>query len=159
MKIMIAYYSWQGHTQKVVEELASKLEAHLERIEAVKESGMATKGMKAALGFKSDIKPCKTDISDVDYLVIATPVWAGHYTPYINKYISMLSGCSGKPFSVLVEMGRSGGEKTIQQTRKALEKKGMQFVSSAMTIEAEVESNNFSEIVSELAESIKKFEK
>ena len=45
-------------------------------------------------------------------------------------------------------MGRSGGEKTIQQTRKALEKKGMQFVSSAMTIEAEVEANNFSEIVS-----------
>jgi menaquinone-dependent protoporphyrinogen IX oxidase len=158
MKIMIAYYSWQGHTQKVVEELASKLEAHLERIEPVKESGMATKGMKAALGLKADIKPFKTDISDLDYLVVATPVWAGHWTPYINKYISMLSGCSEKPFSALVEMRGRGGDKTIQQIRTALEKKGMQYVSSAMTIEADVEANNFSETVSELAKSIKNFE-
>lgn len=157
MNIMVAYYSWKGHTQKVAEELANELDAHLEKIEALKESGMASKGMKAYFGLKSDIKPCKTDISQVDYLIVATPVWSGHATPYVNKYLSLLSGCSGKCFSVLTEMGQSGGDKTIAQIRKILEKKGMTFVSSAITIEKEVDSGNYKDTISKLADSIKEY--
>jgi flavorubredoxin len=114
--------------------------------------------MKAFFKLKTDINPCKTDLNDVDHLVIATPVWAGHSTPIINKYISLLSNCSGKSFSVLVEMSGSGGDKTILQIRKALENKGMEFVSSAMTIEAEVDADNFHDTISQFAESIKNLE-
>jgi flavodoxin len=158
MKVMVAYFSWQGHTQKVAEEVASMLQAPLQRIEAKKDSNIAIKGMKAYFGLKTDIKPCKTDLDDIDHLVIATPVWAGHSTPIINKYISLLTNCSGKSFSVLVEMRDSGGDKTIQQIRKALENKGMAFVSSAMTVEAEVDADNFHETVSQFVESIKNLE-
>jgi flavorubredoxin len=131
------------------------LDADLERITPLKDLNIAMKGIKAVLGLKSDIKTCKIDIKDVDYLVIATPVWAGHSTPYVNKFISLLSGCSGKCFSVLVEMSGSGGDGTIEQVRKSLEKKGMQFVSSAITVEEEVGSGNYKDTVSKLADSIK----
>ena len=157
MEIMIAYYSWQGHTEKVVEELANKLDARLERIEALKDSSMAIKGMKAAFGLKSDIRPCKTDLGDIDYLVIATPVWANRPTPMINKYLSLITGSSGKCFSVLVEMSQSGGEETITMIRRDLEKKDMQFVSSAITIEKEVESGNYKDTISKLADSINEY--
>jgi len=159
MEIMVVYYSWHGHTQKVVEELANKLNARLERIEEVKDSHIAIKGMKAAFRLKSDIRPCKTDLSDIDYLVVASPVWAGHMTPAINKYLSLVTGSSEKCFSVLAEMSKSGGDQTIKDVRKSLEKKGMQFVSSAITIEEEVESDNYRDTVSKLADSIKKYVK
>ena len=155
MNVIIAYYSWQGHTQKVVEALASKIDAPTERIEAVKESGMAMKAMKAYLGFKSDIKPCKTDLSEINHLVVATPVWARHPTPYINKYLSLLTNTQGKTFSVLVEMKESGAEKTIEKIRDALEKKDMKFITAAVTVEEEVEAREFDQTVFKLAESIK----
>lgn len=132
---MIAYYSWQGHTQKVVEALASKLDAPTERIEAVKESKIIIKGIKASLGFKSDIKPCKTDLSEIDHLVVATPVWAGHPTPYMNKYLSLLTNTQEKTFSALVEMRASGADKTIEKIRDALEKKDMRFIAAVVTVE------------------------
>ena len=156
MKVLIAYYSWQGHTRKVVELLAQKLDAQTERIEPIKQSGMATKAMKAYFSLKSDIKPCKTDLSDVDHLVVATPVWADHPTPYIMKYISLLTNTRGKTFSILVEMGGRGADKTIKKVRKGLEKKGMEFVTSAVTVERDVDNDNFDSTVSDLAETIKK---
>jgi len=157
MNILIAYYSMTGHTQKVCQLLAEMLGADLERIEALKESGLAVKGMKAAFNMKSDIKPCRTDMDDIDFMVVATPVWAGHFTPYINKYLSILSNCRDTPFSVLAEMNKSGGDKAIEQVRKSLEKKGMQFVSSAVTIEEDVETYRFIDTVSKLSDSIKKY--
>lgn len=157
MNILVTYYSMDGHTQKVCEFLAEQLGADLERIEALKESNLAMKGMKAGLNLKSDIKPCRTDMAGVDFLVVATPVWAGHFTPYIHKYLSMLTNCREIPFSVLAEMGKSGGDKAIEQVRKSLEKKGMLFVSSAITIEEEVEADKYTETVSKLADSIKQY--
>ena len=156
MNVIVAYYSWQGHTEKVAEEIASKLDAELVKIEALKDSGMPIKAMKAMFGMKSDIKPCKTDLSDIDHLVVATPVWAGHSTPFMNKYLSLLENCSGKSFSVVAEMGKSGAEKTINQIRNELEKKGMKFVSSAFTLEKDVNEGNFDDKTSKLVETIKK---
>ncbi|WP_321421746.1 flavodoxin [uncultured Methanobacterium sp.] len=155
MKIMIAYYSWQGHTHKVVEALAEKLDAETERIKPAKPSGMATKAMNAYFSLKSDINPCRTDLSSVDHLIVATPVWADHPTPYVMKYISLLTNTSGKTFSILVEMGGRGADKTIKKVRKGLEKKGMEFVTSAVTVEKDVDDDNFDLTVSTMAESIK----
>jgi flavodoxin len=155
MKIMIAYYSWQGHTRKVVESLAEKLDAETERIEPVKPSGMTTKAMKAYFSLKSDINPCRTDLSNVDHLIVATPVWADHPTPYVMKYISLLTKTSGKTFSILVEMGGRGADKTIKKVKKGLEKKGMEFVTFAVTVEKDVDDDNFDLTVSDMVESIK----
>jgi hypothetical protein len=77
---------------------------------------MVIKGIKASLVFKSDIKPCKTDLSEIDHLVVATPVWAGHPSPYMNKYLSLLTNTQEKTFSALVEMRASGADKTIEDS-------------------------------------------
>jgi hypothetical protein len=102
----------------VAEEIASKLDAELVKIESLKDSGMHIKAMKVMFGMKSDIKSFKTDLSDIDHLVVATPVWAGHSTPFMNKYLSLLENCSGKSFSVVAEMGKISAEKTINQIEK-----------------------------------------
>ena len=154
MKILIAYYTWQGHTGKVAKALASRTGADLVQIEPERESGMVMKAMSALLSRSAPIRPCKTDLSGVDFLVIASPVWVQKVPPYVNRYIALLSNTSGKPFSLLAEMGGRGAEKAIAHMRKRLEAKGMQFVSSAFTLEAEVESGSFVPKIGEFAKTI-----
>jgi flavodoxin len=154
MKTLVAYYTWQGHTGKVAKALASRIGADLVQIEPERESGMFMKAMGAMLGRSAPIRPCKTDLSGVDFLVIASPVWAQKVPPYVNRYISLLSNTSGKPFSLVAEMGGRGAEKAIVHMRKRLEATGMQFISSAFTLEAEVDSGSFVPKIEEFAKSI-----
>ena len=154
MKTIVAFYSWKGHTGKVAKALAGRIGADLVQVEAERESGMFGKAMGAMLGRSAPIRPCKTDLSGVDFLVVASPVWAGKVPPYVNRYISRLSNTSGKPFSLVAEMGGRGAEKAIAHMRKKLEAKGMQFVSSAFTLEAEVDSGSFMPKIEEFAKTI-----
>ncbi|MDI6719728.1 MAG: NAD(P)H-dependent oxidoreductase [Methanomicrobiales archaeon] len=156
MKILIVYYSWQGHTEKVATALRETLDADLERIVPQTESGMGSKAMKAALGLRAKIRPARTDLSDVDYLVVATPIWAGRVPPYINEYLAQVSGASGKPFSVLTESRSPGVAKAVAAVRGPLERKGMRFVSSASTLEANVDADAIDTVLAEFADTIRK---
>ena len=156
MKILIVYYSWKGHTETVARALGQKTGGTVVRIEPVIDPGthIGRMGMKAAFGMKEAIKPVQTDISEIDHLVIATPVWSHNMPPFMRQYLSALSGCSGKKFSVLVEMGGSGGEKVVKKVRKVLEGNGMTFAASAITIEKDVDAGNFSIALDDLAQKI-----
>ncbi len=112
--------------------------------------------MKAFFRMKSLIKPVKSDLAGIDTLVIASPVWAGKVPPYVNQYIDSVTGGNGKPFHVIVEMGGRGDKNAIAVVRKALERKGMKFVSSASTIEKDVDSGSFAGTVETFAAGIRK---
>ncbi len=152
--VLIAYYSWQGHTEKVATALAKRIGGRLATIEPVSEVGVFRKGMMAMLGMRAAIRPVQTDLSDVDFLVVATPVWMQKVPPYINEYLSEVTNAAGKPFSVLVEMGGSGAENAVAIVKKSLEAKGMRFVSSAATLESEVNAGQFGPAIDEFARTI-----
>ena len=156
MTIRIAYFSWRGHTEKVAAMLADLLQAGTVRIEPLTEPGIARQGLKAAFSMRSPIKPCITDLAGIDELVVATPVWSGKVPPYVNDYLAAVTGGEGKPFHVIVEMGGRGAEGAISSVRKHLEPKGMRFISSAWTIEAEVENGTYSATVEKFAAGIQK---
>jgi flavodoxin len=154
--IRIAYFSWKGHTQKVAAALAERVNAELVRIEPLKEHNIAIGGMKAFLAKQAPIKPCKTDLTGIDTLIIATPVWSGKVPPYVNEYLSAVTSGEGKPFHVIAEMGGSGSESAIATVKNQLEKKGMRFVSSAATVERDVDSGAFTRTVDTFAAGILK---
>ena len=156
MNTLIAYYSRTGHTEKVVNDLAKKIGANLERIEGEHESAEPGKALSSLLTMQVDIKKCKTDLSDTDFLIVATPVWADGPSPYIERYLSMVSNCKGKPFSALIETAQGGGKRTLAQIRKALERKGMRYVSSAFTFESDVDAGRYNEVIERFAATIKK---
>ena len=141
MRILCVYYSWKGHTAKVAERLGDLLHVEPVRIEPVVESGMFSKAMKALLGWSSPIKPVKEDLTDIDVLVLASPVWAGKVPPYVNEYINRMSMCEGKRCYVLVEMGASGADSAIGHLKGRLENKGMKLAGSTFTIEKEVDED------------------
>ena len=156
MAILVVCYSWKGHTEKVATALAEILGAELVRIEPARESGIAGNALKAFFGMRSAIRPAKTDLSGTDTLVIASPVWAGKVPPYVNEYLASVTGGNGKPFHVLVEMGGRGDASAIGLVRKALEKKGMKFVSSASTIEKDVDGGSFQGTIEKFAAGIRR---
>jgi len=156
MAIRIAYFSWKGHTQKVATALAERLNAELVRIEPLKEFTIAAGGMKALFAMKSPIKPCKTNLAGIDELIIATPVWSHKIPPYVNEYLSAVTGGEGKHFHVIAEMGGRGSESAIAAVKTQLEKKGMHFVSSAATVERDVDSGAFTAMVEKFAVGILK---
>jgi flavodoxin len=155
MTIRIAYYSWKGHTEKVATALAKLLDAELVRIEPVREGGVAGNAMKALFRMKAPIKPAKADLTGVDTLIIASPVWAGKVPPYVNAYLGSVTGGNGKPFHVLAEMGGRGDQSAIAVVKKALEGKGMKFISSATTIEKDVDSGSFARTIEAFAADIR----
>lgn len=156
MKILIAYYSWKGHTETVARDLTGKLNATMVKIEPLTDpgTGMFGKVFTSILGMRGRIKPGQVDLKDFDHLVIATPVWAHKIPPYTRQYLSLLTNCSGKKFSVLAEMGGSGADSAIGIVRKILEAKGMTFVTSAATIEKDVEAQKVGATTEEFARKI-----
>jgi len=156
LTIRIAYFSWKGHTEKVASALSRLLDAELVRIEPLRESGMPGRLLKTLFFIRSAIKPCPTDLAGIEELIIVTPVWAAKLPPYVNEYLAEVSGGMGKPFHVIAEMAGRGSEGTIAAVRKELEKKGMHFVSSATTMEQDVDSGAFMATVEAFASGVKK---
>ena len=155
MRVLCAYYSWKGHTQKVAECLCAALSAEPARILPEHEpSGMAGNAMRALFGLRSPIKSGITDLSEFDILVLASPVWAQKVPPYVNEYISRLTNCEGKPCYVVVEMGGSGAESAISHLKGRLEKRGLRLLGSTFTLEKNVDSGDFLDPVKNFAESI-----
>ncbi|MBN1167213.1 MAG: NAD(P)H-dependent oxidoreductase [Methanospirillaceae archaeon] len=154
MNCLIAYYSWKGHTKEVATTLAKELSAEMNFIEPARPIHIVSEAFKAFFSMKSPIKPMKTEISDYDVLIIASPVWCGKVPPYVNEYLDSIDGGAGKPFYVIVEMGGRGADSAIAVIRKRLEKKGMIFKSSVYTIEKNVESGEFKEKASTFARAI-----
>lgn len=156
MNTLIAYYSRTGHTEKVATDLAQKIGASLVHIESYHEPSKSGKSLSSLLTLQAEIKPCKIDLSDVDFLIVATPVWADGPSPYVERYLSMLTNCRGKLFSALIETSQGGGKRTLSQIRKALERKGMRYVSSAFTFEGDVDAGKYHEVIEHFAATIKK---
>ncbi len=154
MNYRIAYYSWKGHTKEVATTLAKDLSADVDSIEPARPIHIISEAFKAFFSMKSPIKPMKTDISDYDALIIASPVWCGKVPPYVHEYLDLIEGGAGKPFYVIVEMGGRGADSAIAVIRKRLEKKGMRFGSSTHTIEKGVESGDYKETVGSFAREI-----
>lgn len=157
MKILIVFYSWTGRTETLAGAIGQKLGAHVLRIEPLVDLGEDTKkkGMNALLGQKEAIKPIRSDMADVDHLIIATPVWAFNLPPYTRQYLSGLTNCAGKKFSVLAEMGGIGGKRVVKKVREILEEKGMRFVASVLTIEKDVDAGKYEETLEGFAQKIR----
>jgi flavodoxin len=156
MKILIAFYSWTGHTETLAQSLGKKLVADVVRIEPLEDLGkkIGKEGMKALFGQREAIKPVQVDLTDVDHLIIATPVWIASVPPYTREYLANIINCKGKKFSVLAEMGGRGGKRVVRKVRKVLEKKDMTFVASVQTIEKDVDAGNFDQTLEDFAKKI-----
>lgn len=116
MRILIIYYSRDGHTKSVATELAQALGADLEEIVDQKSRrgivGWLLGGRDATRKRETQIAPTKYNPAQYDLVVIGTPIWAWNMTPAVRAYLAQTKG-KIKQAAFFCTQGGSGGEKTF----------------------------------------------
>ena len=92
MKKLIVYYSMDGNTQYIAEQMAERLAA--ETLQLVPKKTYLDKcfakyfwgGKSAIMGEKPELEPYSVDFSLYDEIIIGFPVWAGTFAPPIRTF-------------------------------------------------------------------------
>ena len=124
MKIAIVYYSLNGNVRYVSEKIAKELSADL--IELVPVKAYPDKGMKkfiwggSAVTFKKkpELQPYDFRSAGYDMVIIATPVWAGSYTPPLRTFFED-NDLTGKKIAVVASSAGGNTAKCIEAVRTA----------------------------------------
>ncbi|GMO50867.1 MAG: flavodoxin [Termitinemataceae bacterium] len=93
MKTLIIYYSYDGNTELVVNELKPLLNADVLRLETIDEkkrtglSKYAWGGSQIFMKARPKLKTFSTNFADYDLIVLGTPVWAGTPAPAMNSFL------------------------------------------------------------------------
>lgn len=126
MKVLIAYYSRTGITERIANMIKEELNADIERIDDGDKFkgpiGYLKGGFNAVGGRLCEIKPPKKDPSNYDLTIIATPVWGSHPTPGVLTYI-VQNKDKFNDVAGFATCNGSGGEKTLSQISNACGKK------------------------------------
>ena len=131
MRMIVVFYSFEGNTKLIAENIAGTISADILELKPKKE--IRSKGfMKYFRGVKAvitrampELSPIQRDLQDYDILFIGTPVWAGTYAPPLNAFFSTLS-VSNKKIALFCCHGGGKG-KIFEKMQKAL--KGNQILS------------------------------
>jgi flavodoxin len=92
MKILIAYYSKTGKTERVAKDLAQGLSADIEKIIDQKNRqgiwGYLSGGREAMKKKLTTIAPLTKNPADYDLVILGMPVWGWNLTPALRTYLS-----------------------------------------------------------------------
>jgi len=120
MRTLIVYYSLEGNTAHVAEQLARALGAETLRLEPVKEypSGGMKKflwgGKSAVMGEEPPLKPYAFEPGDWDCLIFGFPVWASNVTPPLRTFVKAHGAeLADKRIAAYACQSGAGGEKAI----------------------------------------------
>ena len=127
MKRLIVYYSLEGNTEYIADELCEKLSA--DKLKLVPKKAYADKGFakffwggkSAVMAEKPELEPYDVDIASFDEIIIGFPVWAGNITPPIRTFVSE----NGEPLkekriAVFACQSGAGAEKAFDKLKDLL---------------------------------------
>lgn len=131
MRILVAYYSKTGTTEKVASVIREKLEEKGHSIELVK---IAPKEELKAYQYKKngkdvELKSPVLDLQKFDLAIVGTPVWSFCPTPIVLSYLRSLRNTNGKKFALFATCTALPGT-TMQRMGSILSTKGGTVVNS-----------------------------
>ena len=118
-RTLVLYYSLTGNTKMVAEEIANRLGADIEAIEAVNpydtnfQACIARSMQEREQGITPEIKALKSDLSKYDVIFIGYPVWFGTYAPPIITFLAN-NDLTGKKLVPFCTFGSGGLESSAK---------------------------------------------
>lgn len=95
-KILVAYYSKTGNTERVAKEIAVRLGADIEKITDLKKRsgilGYIFGGRDAMKKRPTEIGELQKNPAEYDLIIMGSPVWSWNATPAITTYINKTRG-------------------------------------------------------------------
>jgi len=124
MKKLVIYYSFEGNTRFIAENIAKATGADIAELKPVSDikNTKFTKylwgGRQVVTGKKPEIEEMAVDFGQYDLIFIGTPVWAFSFAPALNTFLSK-HNISGKKIALFCCDGGSKG-KTFENMRERL---------------------------------------
>ncbi|MDS0527486.1 flavodoxin [Clostridium sp. SHJSY1] len=116
MKSLIIYYSLEGNTKFIAENIAKEINSDILELKVKKEypkNGFKKffwGGKDVLFNKKPELFELDVDLNKYDYLFIGTPIWAGTYAPPFNTFISEYN-IENKKIALFACHGGGGAEK------------------------------------------------
>ena len=123
-KVLIIFYSFEGNTKLIAENIAKEINSDILELKPVKE--VKTKGFmkffwggkQAMMNEKPELQPMDKNPADYDIIFIGTPVWAWGPSPPLKTFFDTQK-ISGKKIALFCCHGGGKG-KTLEKMKKAL---------------------------------------
>lgn len=150
-KVLVLYYSQNGATQTVAEELQKQLGADMERIEVEEpyagdfQATIQRSGQEREKGETPALKPLQSKIADYDVIFLGYPIWFGTYAMPIATLVKE-QDFAGKTVVPFCTFGSGGLNTSSEALIKALPQANIQKgygVRTARVAAAEKELNRF----------------
>jgi flavodoxin len=126
-KVLVVYYSRDGHTQKAALMLAEKFGADTERLVDKKKRtgpvGNSSAGMDALADRLTVIEKLKKKPDDYDVVLIGTPSWFSNPTPAVRTFVKQYN-LKGKRIGVFGTAHLTGVESCLQELAELISKDG-----------------------------------
>jgi flavodoxin len=126
-KILIAYYSYSGNTQKVAEAIQEKIGGDLFRIETVKDYPddfqelLQQAKLELANMYHPKLKAKVNNMKDYDVVFIGSPNWWGNIAAPVSSFMAE-NDLEGKKVVPFITHGKGGVQNTIKGMKKQCEK-------------------------------------
>lgn len=129
MKILFAYYSFEGNCRELASLMAEAVGGEVEEVKPATETVPAKGVMKYYAGGKGSLfrekpalKPPALDPRDYDLVFVGSPVWFWNMTPAARSFIESVDW-SGKK-TALFSMHRGGEGMALSSMRKLIKARG-----------------------------------
>jgi flavodoxin len=127
MKTLVVYYSLEGNSQYIAEELAKKISADTLKLvpkKAYAEKGFAKffwGGKSAVMAEKPELEAYDVNLAEYEQIVIGFPVWASTVTPPIRTFVlDNLEALKGKKIATFACQTAKGAEKAFPKLQELL---------------------------------------
>lgn len=125
MSTLVVFFSLEGNTRFIAEQIADTL--HADRIELTAKKEYPKKGfMKYFWGGKSVVfgeepELCngQIDLSSYETIIIGTPVWAGSFAPPVKTFLTQYK-IENKKIALFACHGGGGASKCFQKIKEAI---------------------------------------
>ncbi|SDB50095.1 Flavodoxin [Pseudobutyrivibrio sp. YE44] len=127
MKTLIVYYSLEGNSQYIAEELANKLNADTLKLipkKAYADKGFAKffwGGKSAVMAEKPELEIYDVNLAEYERIIIGFPVWASTFTPPIRTFVlDNIDALKGKKIATFACQSGKGAEKAFEKLKETL---------------------------------------
>lgn len=143
--ILVVHYSLSGNTERVAEDLATRLGAEREKIGDTRNRGGVLGYLRAALDSlrerPAELTGHDKNPNDYSLTLIGTPIWAGKITPAVRTYLRMNRG-RFNDVAFFTTSGSTAAEKVIPAMERLA---GQQAVAYAGFVYADLKTESLYE--------------
>lgn len=122
-KILVVFYSKDGHTEKTAKDIAAALGADIEKIRDMKKRkgffAWFAAGRDGTKKMKTEIKTSGKNPAEYDLVIAGSPVWGWNIAPAVRTYLEDKKA-SIKEHAFFITSGNTHSEKIVPHVKEII---------------------------------------